>query len=52
LYQANCAGCHGALASSAKKGRTAAQIRAGMSWFPAVAALTDAELEAIAAALK
>jgi mono/diheme cytochrome c family protein len=31
LYGQNCAGCHGPLASSAKTGRTAAQIRAAVA---------------------
>jgi mono/diheme cytochrome c family protein len=31
LYGSNCAGCHGALASSSKKGATPSQIQAGIS---------------------
>jgi len=55
LYTNNCAGCHGALASSTKAGRTASQIQAaiassatGMGY---LSTLTTAEIQAIAAAL-
>lgn len=55
LYTANCSGCHGALATSAKQGVTVARIQAaiaaniaGKSRF---ATLTTAELQAIADAL-
>lgn len=52
LYAANCASCHGALASSAKKGATAAQIQTRMAAPPyASRVLTTAEVQAIAAAL-
>jgi mono/diheme cytochrome c family protein len=54
LYTANCSGCHGALATSAKRGRTAAQItsaiasnRGGMGTIN----LTPEQIAAIAAAL-
>src|SRR5690349_21492278 len=47
LYTSTCAGCHGPLATSAKLGRTAAQITAaGMTW-----GLSAAQIQAIAAAL-
>ncbi len=52
LYAANCAGCHGALATSSKRGRTAAQIQAaidgnvgGMGF---LSTLTPAQVQAIA----
>jgi len=49
LYAANCASCHGALASSAKKGATAAQIQTRMAASPfASRTLTPAEVQAIA----
>lgn len=55
LYGTNCAGCHGALAGSSKRGRTAAQIqsaitsnRGGMGGI----SLTAAEIAAIAVAIK
>jgi len=55
LYANNCIACHRTLASSTKKNRTAAGIRAaisanigGMSY---LARLSDAEIQAIAAAL-
>jgi len=55
LYQANCAGCHGALASSGKTGATASQIQnaitnnaGGMS---SVNYLTTTQIQAIADAL-
>ena len=52
LYTANCAGCHGALATSAKKGATAAQIQVRMYTTPyAKSTLTTAEIQAIADAL-
>jgi mono/diheme cytochrome c family protein len=52
LYAANCAGCHGALATSAKMGATAAQIQVRMSTTPYTSrTLTTAEIQAIATAL-
>lgn len=52
LYTANCGGCHGALATSAKKGATAAQIQVRMATMPyAKSTLTPAEVQAIADAL-
>jgi len=52
LYASNCASCHGALATSAKKGATAAQIQVRMDAPPYVAnALTAAQVQAIASAL-
>jgi mono/diheme cytochrome c family protein len=55
LYSSDCAGCHGALASSAKAGATAARIQTainnntgGMGSF---SALTPTQVSAIAAAL-
>ena len=55
LYTQNCAGCHGALASSAKAGRTSAQIRAaigantgGMGF---IGGLSDFQLQLISNAL-
>ncbi len=55
LYSQNCAGCHGTLASSAKSGRTAAQIRAaivantgGMGF---MSGLSDFQLQLISGAL-
>ena len=54
LYSANCSGCHGPLASSTKKGATAAQIQAAISSKRAMrslSSLTTAQIQAIAAAL-
>lgn len=52
LYAANCASCHNPLASSAKKGATAAQIQSRMAAPPYTSRiLTTAEVQAIAAAL-
>jgi mono/diheme cytochrome c family protein len=55
LYTQNCSGCHGPLATSSKRMRTAAQIQAaissntgGMSF---LSALTAAQIQAIATAL-
>jgi mono/diheme cytochrome c family protein len=55
LYATNCAGCHGALATSSKRGRTAAQTQAaingnvgGMGF---LSFLTPAQVAAIATAL-
>jgi mono/diheme cytochrome c family protein len=53
-YTANCSGCHGPLASSDKKGATAAMISAGISSISAMkqfSTLTQAQIAAIAAAL-
>jgi mono/diheme cytochrome c family protein len=53
-YTANCAGCHGALASSQKLGATAAQIQAGIanvSGMSSFSSLTASQLQAIASAL-
>ena len=47
LYAAKCASCHGALASSTKAGRTAAQITAANM----TQGLTAVEVQAVAAAL-
>jgi mono/diheme cytochrome c family protein len=47
LYTAKCAGCHGALATSAKAGRTAAQITSANM----TQGLTPVEVQAVAAAL-
>ena len=47
LYAAKCAGCHGPLASSAKRGRTAAQITAASM----TQGLSAAEVQAVADAL-
>ena len=55
LYKTNCSGCHGELATSNRRGRTAAQIRTALntsSTMASVTALTDAEVQAIADALK
>lgn len=52
LYADNCASCHNPLASSAKKGATAAQIQSRMAAPPyASRILTAAEVQAIATAL-
>jgi uncharacterized protein (TIGR03382 family) len=55
LYTANCAGCHGALASSTKKGRTAAQIQAAINantgGMGSLSSLTSTQVQAIATAL-
>lgn len=56
LYSANCAGCHLALVSSTKRGRTAAQIRGAINadsgGMGNLSGLTDAQLQAISAALQ
>lgn len=55
LYQTNCQLCHGALATSTKRGRTAAQIRTAIMNVNAMmnlGGLTDAELQLIAVALQ
>jgi mono/diheme cytochrome c family protein len=54
LYTQYCASCHGALASSSKTGRTAAQISAAISSVGAMSSLsslTSAQIQAIATAL-
>lgn len=52
LYAANCASCHNPLATSAKKGATAAQIQVRMAAPPyATRVLTAAEVQAIAKVL-
>jgi mono/diheme cytochrome c family protein len=57
LYTANCAGCHGALASSAKQNRTATQIQnaingnTGGMGSTSLRALTSAQVQAVATAL-
>lgn len=55
LYAADCAGCHGSLATSSKAGRTAAQIQAAISanrgGMGSLSSLTTAQVSAIAAAL-
>jgi len=54
LYTQNCSGCHGALATSAKRGKTAAQISGAIAAQPAMAflsTLTSAQINAIASAL-
>jgi len=50
LYATNCAGCHGPLATSSKKGATLAQIQAASGKMN-ISALSVAELQAIADAL-
>ena len=56
LYQANCAGCHGSLSSSNKRGRSAAQIQnaikgniGGMGF---LGKLSPSEVNAISTALR
>ncbi|MGE0528356.1 MAG: DUF1592 domain-containing protein [Bdellovibrionales bacterium] len=54
LYATNCSGCHGSLATSAKSGRTAAQITNALGTIEAmqnVARLSAIEIAAIASAL-
>ena len=54
LYANYCAGCHGALASSTKSGRTAAQITSAnnsVSAMSGLKSLTSAQISAIATAL-
>jgi mono/diheme cytochrome c family protein len=55
LYANTCAGCHGALATSAKKGATAAEIHAAIAanagGMGALSSLTALEIQAIATAL-
>jgi cytochrome c553 len=54
LYATNCASCHGGLATSAKIGRTAAQITTAIATVPSMSALklSAAEVQAISDALK
>lgn len=56
LYASNCAGCHGPLSSSTKRGRSVSQIKSaiaspstGMGY---LSTLTDAQIQAIATALQ
>ncbi|MBI5640886.1 MAG: cytochrome c [Nitrospirae bacterium] len=55
LYAQNCAGCHGALASSTKIGRTAGQIQgaidAGVGGMGSLSSLTPSQVQAITDAL-
>jgi len=51
LYATNCAGCHGPLATSVKKGATLARIQAG-SGSMNISALSVADLTAISGALR
>ncbi len=54
LYANNCASCHGSLASSEVKGKTAAQIQSAINSVSAMSGLktlTSAEIQAIATAL-
>jgi mono/diheme cytochrome c family protein len=54
LYASQCSGCHNPLATTTKANRTAAQIRAaitGVGQMNSLGALSDAQLQAIAAAL-
>lgn len=53
-YTANCAGCHGVLATSQKRGATVAQIQAGIagvSGMSSFSSLTAAQIQAVATAL-
>ena len=54
LYTSTCAGCHGALASSVKRGRSAAQITAAIGSVGSMKGitLTSAQIQAIATALQ
>ncbi|HEX9079928.1 MAG TPA: c-type cytochrome, partial [Desulfuromonadaceae bacterium] len=54
LYTSDCAGCHGPLATSSKKGATATLIQTGISSVSAMSSLSSlstAQIQAIAAAL-
>ena len=53
LYSTYCSGCHGALANSQRKGRTAEQIKGALQSVPPMRSidLTDAQIQAIADAL-
>jgi mono/diheme cytochrome c family protein len=55
LYTANCAPCHGALATSSKLNKTFSQIKSAISsntgGMASLGGLTDAQLQAIATAL-
>lgn len=55
LYTTNCASCHGVLATSSKSNKSLAQIKAAIAanngGMASLAALTDAQLQAIAASL-
>jgi mono/diheme cytochrome c family protein len=56
LYTQSCAGCHGALATSSKRGATSAQIQAAIAanrgGMGSLSGLSTAQIDAIAAALK
>ena len=54
LYTKTCMGCHGALATSAKKGKTFAQIKAAVASVPTMKAivLTDLQARALEFVLK
>jgi len=54
LYAQNCASCHGALSSSTRRGRSAVQIAAAISFVAemnSLSFLTSSEIDAIAAVL-
>lgn len=53
LYSMSCAACHGAVETSTKRGRTAAQIKASLENVPVMKSivLSDAQVAAIEAAL-
>jgi cytochrome c len=57
IYTQNCSGCHGALATSSKRGASAATITSAiqnisyMKSNPAISALTPAQIDAISKAL-
>lgn len=56
LYASYCAGCHGTLATTLKRGRTAAQIKTAIvapyTGMGSLSSLTDAQIQAIATALQ
>ena len=56
LYASNCSGCHGAIATTSKRGRTAAQIQSAISsnrgGMGSLSSLTTAQIQAIATAIK
>lgn len=53
LYASYCAGCHGALAGSRKRGKSAAQITSALATVPDMSgiSLTAAQIQAVATAL-
>jgi len=54
LYTTNCSGCHGAIATSSVKGKTAAQIQSAIGSVRAMSGLstlTSAQIQAIATAI-